>query len=250
LPQYPVFHEMLPEKFLVGSETTSTIRSRGVYTFPVVSGFGVPVSPEAGQDTESRQISSYDLYFAAWSYSPDKEFESEDKYPYVAGEFVWTGWDYLGEPTPFDASRSSYFGIIDLAGFKKDRLYLYQSRWRSEYAMVHILPHWTWPERIGEVTPVHVYTSGDEAELFLNGRSLGRKKKGSYEYRLRWDEVVYESGEVRVVDYKNGKEWATDSVETAGAADTLLLFPDRTQIANDGKDLSFITATLSSHISK
>ena len=144
---------------------------------------------------------------------PDKEFAAHDKYSFVGGEFVWTGLDYLGEPTPFDASRSSYFGIIDLAGFKKDRFYLYQAYWRPEHPMAHILPHWTWPDRVGEITPVHVYTSGDEAELFLNGQSLGRKSKGQYEYRLRWDDVKYEPGELRVVAYKNGQEWATDSRE-------------------------------------
>jgi beta-galactosidase len=243
-PQYPVYHQNLPDKFIVGAETASTLGSRGVYTFPVVTGFGVPASAGAGEEVENRQVSSYDLYFAAWSYSPDKEFESQDKYPYVGGEFVWTGWDYLGEPTPFDASRSSYFGIIDLAGFKKDRFYLYQARWRPEYAMAHILPHWTWPDRVGQVTPVHVYTSGDEAELFLNGRSLGRKKKAQFEYRLRWDDVVYEPGELRVVAYKDGSEWATDSVLTVGAAEKLLLMPDREKIANDGRDLSFVTLTV------
>ena len=142
--------------------------------------------------------------------SADKVFASQEKNPFAGGEFVWTGWDYLGEPTPFDSSRSSYSGIIDLAGFKKDRFYLYQAHWRPDFPMAHILPHWTWPERVGQVTPVHVFTSGDEGELFLNGKSLGRKKKGPYEYRLRWDDVVYQPGTLKVVAYKNGKKWATD----------------------------------------
>jgi beta-galactosidase len=240
-PQYPVFHQSFPDKFIVGAETASTLSSRGVYTFPVASGLGTPATAKAGQEPETRQVSSYDLYFAPWSYSPDKEFAAQDRYPFLGGEFVWTGWDYLGEPTPFDASRSSYFGIIDLAGFKKDRFYLYQSYWRPEHRMAHILPHWTWPDRAGQVTPVHVYTSGDEAELFLNNKSLGRKKKAPFEYRLRWDDVVYEPGELRVVAYKAGKQWATDSAKTAGAATKLLLTPDRSIIANNGKDLSFIT---------
>jgi beta-galactosidase len=243
-PQYPLFHQAFPDKFILGTETASTLSSRGIYTFPVASGLGTPASADAGEDPENRQISSYDLYFARWAYSPDKEFAAQDKYPFLGGEFVWTGWDYLGEPTPFDASRSSYFGIIDLAGFKKDRFYLYQSRWRPEYLMAHILPHWTWPDRVGKVTPVHVYTSGDEAELFLNGKSLGRKKKGPFEYRLRWDEVIYEPGELRVVAYKGGNRLAMDSVKTAGTAVKLLLTPDRSTIANDGKDLSFLTLTV------
>jgi beta-galactosidase len=243
-PQYPAFHQSFPDKFIVGSETTSTLSSRGVYTFPVASGLGVPASANAGEEPDNRQVSSYDLYSANWSYAPDKEFAAQDRYPFLGGEFVWTGWDYLGEPTPFDASRSSYFGIIDLAGFKKDRFYLYQSYWRPEHPMAHILPHWTWPERTGQVTPVHVYTSGDEAELFLNNQSLGRKQKAQFEYRLRWDDVVYEPGELRVVAYKAGKQWATDSVKTAGSAIKLLLTPDRSMIANDGKDLSFITLSV------
>jgi beta-galactosidase len=243
-PQYPIFHEAFPDKFIVGSETASTISSRGVYTFPVASGLGVPASANAGEDVANRQVSSYDLYSAPWSYSPDKEFAAQDRYPFLGGEFVWTGWDYLGEPTPFDASRSSYFGIIDLAGFKKDRFYIYQAYWRPTFPMAHILPHWTWPDRIGQVTPVHVYTSGDEAELFLNGKSLGRKKKAEFEYRLRWDDVVYEPGELRVVAYKGGKEWATNFVKTAGAATNLVLEPDKLTIANDGRDLSFVTLAI------
>jgi beta-galactosidase len=151
---------------------------------------------------------------------------------------VWTGWDYLGEPTPFDASRSSYFGIIDLAGFKKDRFYLYQSYWRPDYPMAHILPHWTWPDRAGQVTPVHVYTSGDEAELFLNGKSLGRKKKAQFEYRcwMMW----YEPGELRVVTYKSGKQWATDSVRLQEPANSLIR---PVNLANNA-EISFITLTV------
>ena len=120
-------------------------------------------------------------------------------------------------------SRSSYFGIVDLAGFTKDRFYLYQARWRPELPMAHILPHWNWPDRVGQVTPVHVYTSGDEAELFLNGKSLGRKNKGAFEYRLRWDDVKYEPGELKVVAYNDGKEWARDRVKTTGEPAKLLL---------------------------
>ena len=141
-------------------------------------------------------------------------------------------------------SRSSYFGIVDLCGFKKDRFYIYQARWRPELPMAHILPHWNWPERVGLVTPVHVYTSGDEAELFLNGKSLGRKKKGQYQYRLRWDDVKYEPGELRVIAYKNGKRWAEDVMKTTRAVSQISLAADRANIKADGQDLSFITVRL------
>ena len=243
-PQYPLFHQNFPGKFIVGSETAATLSSRGVYTFPVADGAGTPAAATAGEDTATRQVSSYDLYFAPWAYAPDKEFAAQERYPFVGGEFVWTGFDYLGEPTPFDASRSSYYGAIDLAGFRKDRFYLYQSVWRPNQPMVHLVPHWTWPERAGQVTPVHVYTSGTEAELFLNGKSLGHKTKGPFEYRLRWDDVVYEPGELRVVAYREGRQWATDSIATAGDAVRLLLSADRTTISADGIDLTFVTLTV------
>ena len=251
-PQYPVFHRDFPDKFIVGSETVDAYSSRGFYTFPVANATGTPAGGNAGEERGVRQVSSYDLYHARWSYPPDYEFAAQDRYPFVGGEFVWTGFDYIGEPDPFGASRSSYCGMLDLAGCKKDRFYFYQAHWRPDFPMAHILPHWTWPDRAGLKdtngvaipTPVHVYTSGDEAELFLNGKSLGRKKKGEFEYRLRWDDVVYEPGELRVVAYKNGKKWATDTVKTAGPAAKLLLAPDRAKIANDGRDLSFITLTV------
>ena len=254
-PQYPVFHEANPDKLVLGSETSSAISSRGVYTFPVVdSPLGTVASANAGQDTANRLMSSYDLYAVQWGCIPDKEFLAQDSFNFVGGEFVWTGFDYIGEPTPFDSSRSSYFGIIDLAGFKKDRFYLYQAYWRPDYPMAHILPHWTWPDRVGQVTPVNVYTSGDEAELFLNGKSLGRKKKvfeapgqtfdGKPAYRIRWDDVVYEPGELKVVAYKDGKKWATDVMRTAGDAAKMSLKPDRSVIDADGSDLSFVTLTV------
>jgi beta-galactosidase len=186
-------------------------------------------------------VSAYELHAVDFGASPDKVFGYLERNPFVAGEFVWTGWDYLGEPTPYYESRSSYSGIIDLAGFKKDRFYLYQAHWRPELPLAHILPHWNWPERIGEITPVHIFTSGDEAELFLNGKSLGRKKKSQYEYRLRWDEVKYEPGELKVVAYKNGKKWAEDLVETTGEPARLVANADRKTIKSDGKDLAFIT---------
>jgi beta-galactosidase len=189
-------------------------------------------------------VSAYELHAVDFGSSADKVFASLDRHPFVAGEFVWNGWDYLGEPTPYYDSRSSYSGIIDLAGFPKDRFYLYQSRWRSDLPMAHILPHWNWPERKGLVTPVHVFTSGDEAELFLNGRSLGRKKKGPFEYRLRWDNVVYEPGKLKVRTWKSGEKWAEDAKETAGKPARLHLSADRSVIAADGTDLSFVTVAV------
>jgi len=240
------------------SESASTISSRGEYFFH-------------GEPHTSWQVSSYDLQQPGWGGLPDQEFTALDKYPGIAGEFVWTGFDYLGEPTPFNSdatillnlhgnkqeqaeqavelariqqqrppSRSSYFGIVDLAGFPKDRFYLYQARWRPDFPMAHILPHWNWPGREGKTTPVFVYTAGNEAELFLNGKSLGRKTKGEYEYRLRWNDVKYEPGELKVIAYKNGKAWATDVVKTAGDAAKLMLSADHTKLKNDG-DLCYLT---------
>ncbi|MBC7890165.1 MAG: glycoside hydrolase family 2 protein [Ferruginibacter sp.] len=240
-PLYPAFQKNFPGKLIVSTETASALSTRGSYIFPVSTGASAPVSDSAGGDPKNKYVSAYELYTAQFGASPDKVFASQDKHPYVAGEFVWSGWDYLGEPTPYYSARSSYSGIIDLAGFKKDRFYLYQSRWRPGLHMVHILPHWSWPDRIGEVTPVHVFTSGDEAELFLNGRSLGKKKKAAFEYRLRWDDVKYEPGELKVIAYKNGKRWAAQIVRTAKNAAQLEISADRNIINADGVDLSFIT---------
>ena len=250
-PLYPAFRQRFPGKMIVSSETASALSTRGTYIFPVTDGISAPVSDSTGGDPVNRCVSAYELYTAAFGASPDKVFAAQDHNSYVAGEFVWSGWDYIGEPTPYYSARSSYSGVIDLAGFKKDRFYLYQSRWRPDHPMAHILPHWTWPGRVGKITPVHVFTSGDEAELFLNGRSLGRKKKGPYEYRLRWDSVVYQPGELHVITYKNGKVWAADTVRTAGDAVRLQLKVDsgagrtvRSLIKADGKDLAFVTVRI------
>jgi beta-galactosidase len=264
--EYGKFHAANPTQPLYGSETASTISSRGEYFFPV--------SEDKNGGKADFQVSSYDLYAPPWATTPDTEFRGQDQNPFVAGEFVWTGFDYLGEPTPYNRdltvlsnfsdpaaaermkkelaelgkiqppSRSSYFGFLDLAGFPKDRYYLYQSRWRPDFPMAHILPHWNWPGRVGQVTPVHVYTSGDAAELFLNGKSLGRKKKGPYEYRLRWDDVIYQPGELKIVAYKDGKKWATDIVKTTGTPAKLILASDRNRITADGQDLSFVTVLI------
>ena len=291
---YLRFRKGNPTVPLVASETVSGVSSRGEYFFqteamadevaqkaakkalaegktaPPKPPFS-PVSEEVEQGRSDFQVSSYDFYGAPWAVTPDTQFRVLKENSFVAGEFVWSGFDYLGEPYPYNKdstvllnfqdavgqaemqkqlqelgkipipSRSSYFGIIDLAGFKKDRFYLYQAHWRPDFPMAHLLPHWNWPDRIGKITPVHLYTSGDEAELILNGKSLGRKKKGPLDYRLRWDEVVYEPGELKGIAYKNGREWARDVMKTSGSAARLILSPDRRQIANDGLDLSFVT---------
>ncbi|HTO05240.1 MAG TPA: DUF4982 domain-containing protein, partial [Opitutus sp.] len=243
-PQYPAFHEKFPDKLILSSETASAFSSRGVYLFPVSKELSAPVRDGRGGDSTIHHVSAYELHAVDFGSSAEKVFGSLERNPYVAGEFVWTGWDHLGEPTPYYSSRSSYAGIIDLAGFKKDRFFLYQSHWRSDHPMAHLLPHWTWPERVGEVTPVHVFTSGDEGELFLNGRSLGRKSKGQHEYRLRWDDVVYAPGTLEVVTYKQGKKWATDVMKTAQAPAKLEAMADRTEIRADGLDLSFVTVRI------
>ena len=223
--KYAEFLRRNPTVGLVGTETSSTVSSRGEYFFPVVA------SPIKGENdlihrrNECRtnmvvgaQMSGYDLWGPHPNdYPPDIEFEHQERNPQVYGEFVWTGFDYLGEPDPCAQSggRSSYFGIFDLAGIPKDRYWLYKSHWRNNVPSAHILPHWTWPGREGELTPVHVYTSGDEAELFVNGVSKGRKKRGRYEYRFIWDDVRYEPGELRVKTWKAGCDWAEDIVRTA-----------------------------------
>ena len=259
---YQAFVDAHPGQPVLGSETSSCISTRGYYRFPVEEekGKGWDMNPPF-------QVSSYDLYAPGWASKPDYEWQYEDVVPQCAGEFVWTGYDYLGEPTPFNMdpsvftnfhteeekeayrkmveswgqvisdvplpSRSSYFGIMDLAGFPKDRYWLYQSRWRPEVPVAHILPHWTWPGREGQVTPVHVYTSGDEAELFVNGVSYGRKAKEGY--RIVWNDVVYRPGTVEVVCYRNGQEWARDKVKTASK-------PSRLKAAVDyaGTSLTYV----------
>jgi beta-galactosidase len=242
MPSYGAFHTKFPSKMIFSSETASALSTRGTYLFQVTNEISAPINNTSGGNSTSHQVSAYELYTADFGASPDKVFAAQDQNSFVAGEFVWTGWDYLGEPTPYYSARSSYSGIVDLAGFPKDRFYLYQSRWRSDYPMAHILPHWTWPDRVGQVTPVHVFSAADEAELFLNGASLGRLKKQPYTYRFRWDQVIFQPGELKVVTYKNGSAWANDTVVTTGAAIKLRLTADRSSIQADGSDLSFITA--------
>lgn len=244
-PQYNAFHKQYPNKVILSSETASAFSSRGIYLFPVSKEVSAPVRDGRGGDSKIHQVSSYELHAVDFGSSSEKVFASIEQHPFVAGEFVWTGWDHLGEPTPYYDARSAYAGIIDLAGFKKDRFFLYQSHWRPDFPMAHILPHWNWPDRLGQVTPVHVFTSGDEAELFLNGKSLGRKKKERYQYRLRWDDVVYEPGELKVITYKDNKLWAESKVKTTNVPLKLISSADRENILADGKDLTFITVQVS-----
>ena len=270
LNDYKRFFEHKDNEFkaIHSSESASTVSSRGEYFFPIVQGNLNSNLPGKG----IFQVTSYDVAYPSWASTADQQFEINDRYPAVLGEFVWTGFDYIGEPTPYSGdltgqgptsrrfeetkkmlddngvkeipSRSSYFGILDLAGFKKDRFYLYQSRWRPDFPMAHILPHWNWPERKGLVTPVHVYTSGDEAELFLNGKSLGRKKKAEFEYRLKWDDVVYQPGELKVIAYKGGAKWAEDVMRTTEKASMLSMAADRPEIKTNGSDLVYITVRI------
>ncbi|MBQ7420415.1 MAG: DUF4982 domain-containing protein [Prevotella sp.] len=248
----------LPQGFLLGSETASTVSSRGVYKFPAIptdnsqyASYSPNYDPTALEKADG-QCSSYDVEWCSWSNLPDDDWRCQDDYPWVIGEFVWTGYDYLGEPTPYDEywpSRSSYFGICDLAGLPKDRYWLYRSKWNTQDHTVHLLPHWTWPERKGEVTPVYCYTDGVEAELFVNGKSQGRIRKNPAErldrYRLRWNDVRYEPGDIRVVAYdEKGNIIGEDCKRTAGKATALVAKTDRENYRADGEDLVFVTVSV------
>ena len=246
--------KQLSHGFLLGSETASTVSSRGVYKFPVevtdnsqYASWSRNYDPTAILKADG-QCSSYDTEYCSWSNLPDDDWVWQDDYDWVIGEFVWTGYDYLGEPTPYDEywpSRSSYFGIMDLAGLPKDRYWLYRSKWNSKEHTVHLLPHWTWPGRKGQVTPVYCYTDGVEAELFVNGKSQGRIRKNKAErldrYRLRWNNVKYEPGEIRVVAYdEQGNNIGEDVRQTAGKAVALVAKTELDRYQADGEDLIFV----------
>ncbi len=257
-----------PDWIIVGAETASCVSSRGVFHLPI----------EKYEKHPSLQLTGYDVVAPPWAYCPEAEFLYQERMPQVLGEFVWTGFDYIGEPTPYFnrgatvatdwPSRSSYFGFVDLAGFPKDRYYLYQSEW-TKTPMVHVLPHWNWTGQEGKPIPVMAYTNADEVELFLNGKSLGRKKKGaepvalpvgknvatgvggtdpnliressmSSRWRLAW-QVTYAPGSIKAVAYQGGTQVAVDEVKTAGAPARIRLVPDRQTIRADGDDLSFVT---------
>ncbi|MBP5560955.1 MAG: DUF4982 domain-containing protein [Muribaculaceae bacterium] len=241
--RYEATFPLLPQGFLLGSETASTVSSRGEYMFPD--------TVAVGHAYDNGQCSGYDLEHCWWSNLPDDDWRLQDDFPWTVGEFVWTGFDYLGEPTPYDAywpSRSSYYGIVDLAGIPKDRYYLYRSHWNKKDHTLHLLPHWTWPGREGQVTPVYCYTDYPSAELFVNGKSQGRlfKDKTSRldRYRLRWRDVVYEPGEIKVVAYDDLGNMAEETtIRTAGAPADLKLEADRDNYRGND-DIAFITISL------
>ena len=243
---YERAHKLLPQGLILGSETASTVSGRGVYHFPV------EFRGQKQVEHPNHQSSSYDNENCYWSNIPDLDFEADDDKEYVIGQFVWTGFDYLGEPTPYDTdawpSHSSVFGIIGLASLPKDRYYLYRSKWNKKDATLHMLPHWTWKGREGEVTPVFVYTSYPKAELFINGRSQGMREKNDStvmnRYRLMWNETRYEPGELRVVAYDaDGRAAAEKTVRTAGKPYRLVLTPHREAIAAGGDELVYVTVT-------
>lgn len=252
--RYVESYEKLPQNLVLGSETASTVSSRGVYKFPA------ELKKQAMYD--DHQSSGYDLETCSWSNVPDEDFALADDYDWTLGQFVWTGFDYLGEPSPYDTdawpSHSSVFGIIDLASLPKDRYYLYRSIWNKRDNTLHVLPHWTWPGREGENTPVFVYTNYPEAELFVNGKSYGKQRKLTADearalqgkdslwlqrrYRLMWTDVPYEPGELKVVAYDNsGKKVEEKTVRTAGKPHHLEVVADRMTLSADGKDLAYIT---------
>ena len=249
--RWALARQMEPNKAVIISESASTVSTRGFYELPL---------PDEPTDfTASLQVSSYDLNAPWWAEIADEDFMWQQQEPYIAGEFVWTGFDYLGEPTPYvefmmpdlgldpaDASASSYFGIVDLVGIPKDRYWLYRSHWKPDETTVHILPHWSWPERVGQSVPVFVYTNGDCAELFLNGRSQGtdckdpRSETAIERSRLMWPDVVYEPGELRAVAYREGAVIGEAVVRTAGEPRRVRLTPETTTLLADGMDLAYV----------
>ena len=253
--------KQLPQGFLLGSETASTVSSRGVYKFPVkvtdnsqYASWAPTYDPKAIKKADG-QCSSYDVEYCSWSNLPDDDWVWQDDKDWVIGEFVWTGFDYLGEPTPYDEywpSRSSYFGICDLAGLPKDRYYLYRSRWNKNQHTIHLLPHWSWGQaRKGKVTPVYCYTDYPSGELFINGKSQGKVTKNPKErldrYRLRWNDVKYEPGELKVVVYDaNGNAAGEEIVKTAGKPADLKLeaWTANENLQANGDDLAFVTVSL------
>lgn len=238
---YTLYHEKLPGKPMYGSETASCVSSRGEYFLPAVEEKPVILR-------KNLHVSSYDMAAPPWAYPPEYEFSAQDDCPFILGEFVWTGFDYLGEPTPYREewpSRSSYFGIVDLSGIPKDRYYSYQSKW-TDQPVLHIFPHWNWERMDGKNIPVHCYTNAESVELFVNGKSVGKRKKEGKDtftrYRMIWDEVKYEPGVLEAVAYgTDGRIVNRTQIKTAGEPFKITLIPDRCAIEADGDDLCYIT---------
>ena len=237
---YIAKHKLYPNFNIYGSETSSTVSSRGEYKFPITE------TKKPWYD--DYQVSSYDMECPPWATTPDTEFEKQDDLAFISGEFVWTGFDYLGEPTPYNEgtpARSSYFGMVDLAGIPKDRYYLYQSKWSSK-PMMHVLPHWNWPDRVGLTVPIYCYTNYPKAELFVNGKSMGIRQKDTgnkyTRYRLIWNNVVYQPGEIKVVAYNaNNVQVDQRVIKTADNPHTIKLTSDKNTVKADGKDLIYVT---------
>ncbi len=243
--RYHDVFDKLPQKVLLGSETASTVSSRGVYKFPM--------EQRKDANYDDHQSSAYDVEACNWSNLPEEDFANADDNEWEMGQFVWTGFDYLGEPWPYEhdgwPNHSSMFGIIDLASIPKDRYYLYRSVWNTESPTLHVLPHWNWKGREGEVTPVMVYTSYPKAELFVNGKSCGIREKNNSSlltrYRLIWDDVKYQPGEIRVVAYDaQGNAAAEQTIKTSGKPYALKLTPHKSTLKADGDDLAYVTVTV------
>jgi len=241
---YKQWHEKFPDMMIVGSETESCVSTRGVYHFPAVP--EIPVHREA-----DLAVSAYELGAPSWAYYSERELAAQKDFDFIHGEYIWTGFDYLGEPTPYFEewpSRSSYFGVIDLAGLPKNRYYLYKSVWTNE-PVLHVFPHWTWHGKEGEIVPVHIFTNYPEVELFINGVSQGRRRHGTEDeierFRLMWNETVYQPGEIVAVAYdESGNEAERKVIKTANSAKKIILEAYKPSICADGEDLNYITASI------
>src|SRR5450432_28726 len=241
---FPVFPKNFPGKKFIGTETVSALETRGSYDMPSDSIRRWPTRwdiPFTGGNADL-SCSAYDNVSASWGSTHEETWKVIRKYNYLSGQYIWTGFDYIGEPTPYPwPARSSYFGIIDLAGFPKDSYYLYQSVWTNK-PVLHILPYWNW--KAGDSIDVWAYyNNADEVELFLNGKSIGVKKKSGDDLHVMW-KVAYQPGTLKAVSRKGGNIVLTDEVKTAGAPAKIVLSADRSTIDADGNDLSFVTVKI------
>jgi beta-galactosidase len=234
------FPQMFPNRPLIYTETTSALATRGSYDMPSdqIRRWPRKWDEPLKDGNADFSCSAYDNCSTPWGSTHEETWKLIKKHDFISGMFIWTGWDYIGEPTPYPwPAISSYFGIIDLAGFPKDSFYMYQSEWTSK-PVLHLLPHWNWKQ--GEMVDVWAYFNGDEVELFLNGKSLGTKRKTGDDLHVSW-RVPFEPGVLKAVSRRNGKVELTKEVSTAGEAAKLVLVPDRKIIQADGTDLSFVT---------